>query len=65
MSNDCAVNNVFLFEQITPDKIHTVIVVSPTISLIEHQKYKLHKTGINVEAIYGAVKQSTTLSKYL
>ena len=45
--------------------MHTVIVVSPTISLIEHQKYKLHKTGINVEAIYGAVKQSTTLSKYL
>ena len=48
--------------QLIPFKQHTVIVITPTISLITQQKEKLMKANIKVEAIYGAVKQSTCLS---
>ena len=48
--------------QLIPSKQHTVIVITPTISLITQQKEKLTKANIKVEVIYGAVKQSTCLS---
>ena len=51
------------FFQITPGKGHTVVVISPTISLIAQQRDKLTKVGIKTEAIFGSVKQSTALIK--